>query len=257
MKNVICLLAAHNPNNIIGEYTLSIIEKLNKSCDVYYFADDVLSNSEIKRVVPYVSYADSVTHSGGDFGSWQYLTYYIGWKKLEQYQKIIVCNNKIDFSIEHLDDIYKYTKLNGYDFFAISDKRSSGSASNSYFLMLDNKVIKNHKFHEFWDNLVFRNKQESYKSVLPQYLTELGFYGTSYIKGIKKGLNKKSISHSIFPTLINRVNRFSRNGMNITAANDTSRQPLITAKATSNKNYSLTSLVKNLKSTIDIFKSRM
>lgn len=257
MKNVICLLSGHNQSNIIGEYTISIIQKLGISSDVYYFADNALSNSELKKVVPFVKYADCVTHNGGDFGSWQYLTYYIGWKNLEQYQKIIVCNNRIDFSIEHLDDIYKYIKLNGYDFLAISDKRSAKVNQDSYFLVLDNKIIKSAKFHEFWDNLVFRNRQESYKSVLPQYLTELGFYGNSYLKSSK--INKKKGILQIFPSIIQSINHFNTPPKPISDITNDKIKELSRAafSKTSSRNVSIKGIVKNFKSAIDIFKPKV
>ena len=186
MSNRICLLAGFDKNNLIQDYVVFLVRELAKISDVYYFADGNMSQTELMKIRAYTEYAQSSRHCGKYFGSWQCLIQYIGWKELEKYDEMIICNDSIYGPMTDMEDIFEFMELRNYDFWGLTENYHSNYHLDSYFMVFNNEIIKNCKFQEFWKNIIPEFEGKSYETILTPFLTELGFIGNSYIKNYKK-----------------------------------------------------------------------
>ena len=186
MEKRICLLAGFDKQNIVQDYVVYLARKLSKISDVYYFADGDMKQKELLKLAPYTKYAASTVHRGFDFVSWQILINHIGWEKLMAYDEMIICNDSIYGPMSNMEDIFEFMELKDYDFWGLTENYNSNYHLDSYFMVFKNDILKNHKFQEFWKNIIPTNNRKTYETVLTPFLTELGFVGNSYIKNYKK-----------------------------------------------------------------------
>ena len=186
MDKKVCLLAGDDKDNIIQDYVVFLVQELSKISDVYYFADANMSEKELSKIRAYTKYAQSAPHKGKYFGSWQYLMHYIGWRNLENYDEMIICNDSIYGPMTNMEDIFYYMELKNYDFWGLTENYHSNYHLDSYFMVFNQDVIKNCKFQEFWKSITPEIGGKSYETILTPFLTELGFIGNSYIKNYKK-----------------------------------------------------------------------
>ena len=186
MDKKVCLIAGFDKDNIIQDYVVFLVQELSKISDVYYFADGNMSDRELSKINAYTKYAQSSPHMGKDFGSWQYLMHYIGWKNLEKYDEMIICNGSVNGPRTNIEDIFDYMELRNYDFWGLTENYNSNYHLDSYFMVFNQNIIKNLKFQEFWKSITPELGKKTYETILTPFLTELGFIGNSYIKNYKK-----------------------------------------------------------------------
>ena len=91
----ICLFAGYDSNNIIHDYVIYYLKELSTVADVYYMADNEISDEEKEKIAPYVKEAYGFNHKKYDFGSWQELIKIIGWEKLSEYDELILANDSV------------------------------------------------------------------------------------------------------------------------------------------------------------------
>lgn len=187
MEKTICLIAGRERFGTIQDYVLYIARKLSKTSDVCYFADGKLSTRELNKIGIYTKYAAACAHYTSDFGSWQCLVEHLGFDELTSYDKMIICNDSIYGPVGNIEDIFDYMDLNDYDFWGLTEKYNTTYHHDGYFMVFKNDVIVHPKFQQFWREINPMGTKKTYASVLSPFLTELGFYGTTYIKNYKKG----------------------------------------------------------------------
>ena len=91
----ICLFAGYDSNNIIHDYVVYYLKELSTVADVYYMADNEISDDEKAKITPYVKEAYGFNHKKYDFGSWQELIKIIGWEALSTYDELILTNDSV------------------------------------------------------------------------------------------------------------------------------------------------------------------
>ena len=91
----ICLFAGYDNKNIIHDYVVYYLKELSTVADVYYMADNEISDDEKAKITPYVKEAYGFNHKKYDFGSWQELIKIIGWEKLSEYDELILANDSV------------------------------------------------------------------------------------------------------------------------------------------------------------------
>ena len=233
------LAAGYNNGNILPEYTVFLMQKLAKTGDVYYLNNGTIPPAELQKLQNYTVYADSVLHNGNDYGSWQYLIYHLGWQKLLEYDEVVFCNENTYAPLNHLQNISAYLKLQNHDFWGMAEKHNYNPEDNGRFIIFKHSIIKSPKFQEFWNNIIFRNKDYTYKTILTPFLQELGFNGKTDYKNYKQN------------TPVNIRNSAIRIKMPISyGANFTFNEQNYHQKPLSN-------MIKNLKNGINIFRSRL
>lgn len=237
------LVAGYNNGNILRDYTVFLTRKLAQSGDVYYFSNGTIAKSELQKLHNHTVYADSVVHNGNDFGSWQYLIYHHNWKMFLQYDEVVFCNDKTYAPTAHLQNISAYLKLQNYDFWSMTEKYDNYPENNGQFIIFKHNVVKNTKFQEFWNNIIFRNRRDTYRSILAPFLKELGFNGKSDYKNYKPFMYSSIINSAI------RLNATSEH------ENDFARKPDILShiKTPQTPEKHFGQIIKNLKNSLNIF----
>ena len=91
----ICLFAGYDNKNIIHDYVVYYLKELSTVADVYYMADNEISEHEKAKITPYVKGAYGFNHKKYDFGSWQELIKIIGWEKISEYDELILANDSV------------------------------------------------------------------------------------------------------------------------------------------------------------------
>ena len=91
----ICLFAGYDSKNIIHDYVVYYLKELSTISDVYYMADNEISDEEKLKISPYVKGAYGLNHKKYDFGSWQELINIIGWDKISEYDELILANDSV------------------------------------------------------------------------------------------------------------------------------------------------------------------
>lgn len=161
----IYLAVGRNNGNILNDYTVFLLQRLTKTGDVYYLNNGTMPASELQKLQDCIVYADSVVHNGNDYGSWQYLIYHLGWQKLLEYDEVVFCNENTYAPLNHLQNISAYLKFQNYDFWGMTEKYNHIPEDNGRFIIFKHNIIKNSKFQEFWDNIIFRDKRDTYKTL--------------------------------------------------------------------------------------------
>ena len=92
----ICLFAGYDKNNIIHDYVVYYLKELSTVSDVYYMADNEISDAEKSKIAPYArGGVYGFNHGKYDFGSWQELINIIGYDKLSEYDELILANDSM------------------------------------------------------------------------------------------------------------------------------------------------------------------
>lgn len=233
----IYLAVGRNNGNILNDYTVFLLQRLTKTGDVYYLNNGTMPASELQKLQDCIVYADSVVHNGNDYGSWQYLIYHLGWQKLLEYDEVVFCNENTYAPLNHLQNISAYLKFQNYDFWGMTEKYNHIPEDNGRFIIFKHDIIKNSKFQEFWDNIIFRDKRDTYKTILSPFLKELGFNGKTDFKNYKQ----------ITPVNLRKSS--------IRIKSPISYGSTFAPKPEQPQQKSLSNLIKNLKNGINIFHS--
>ena len=102
----ICLFAGYDKTNIIQDYVVYYLKELSSVSDVYYMADNEISESEKLKIIPYVKGAYGFHHKKYDFGSWQELINIIGWEKILEYDELILANDSVFGPVYPIKDFF-------------------------------------------------------------------------------------------------------------------------------------------------------
>ncbi|HIZ88421.1 MAG TPA: hypothetical protein H9804_00620 [Candidatus Mucispirillum faecigallinarum] len=149
----ICLFAGFNKNNKIEDYVVYYLKELSTISEVYYMADNEISDEEKSKIMPYVKYADGYKHESYDLGSWSILVNKLGWDKLSEYDELILANDSVCGPLYKMDDfIYEVEKDIEWDICGIDrayNQEMKIYFLSNYFLIFRNKtfltdIFKNH-----------------------------------------------------------------------------------------------------------------
>lgn len=147
----ICLFAGYDSKNIIHDYVVYYLKELSTVADVYYMADNEISDDEKEKIAPYVKGAYGFNHNKYDFGSWQELIKIIGWEKLSEYDELILTNDSVFGPLYPIKELFEKIE-NDTEWDMCGIDRNYGKSSwylSSYFLVFRNKsflsdAFKNH-----------------------------------------------------------------------------------------------------------------
>ena len=185
-KKRICLFAAYDKNNIVHDYVVYYVKELSKFADIYYLAECNMPQRELDKLKPYVKEAYAYKHGKYDFGSWQELIYKIGWKRLSQYDELILANDSCFAPVFPLEPIFEKATLSNCDFWGITEGRLNNLHIQSYFMVLNKKCFTSKVFKDFISSVTVVNKEQlidKYESRLTALLTDNGFVCKKLLNG--------------------------------------------------------------------------
>lgn len=176
----ICLFAGYDKNNIIDDYVVYYISELAKFSDVYYFADNDMNKPELDKLKNIAKFAAGRKHGCYDFGSWLEIIKEIGWKKIEEYDEVILANDGCFGPLFPLDDVFDTMESKKLDAWAMCGNKFM----MSFFMVLNKKVFKNKEFRAFFENI----KPEADKNIVIK----------KYERGINSIIEEQDFSHGVF-----------------------------------------------------------
>lgn len=147
----ICLFAGYDSKNIIHDYVVYYLKELSKVADVYYMADNEISEHEKAKIAPYVKGAYGFNHKKYDFGSWQELIKIIGWDKISAYDELILANDSVFGPLYPIKELFdKIEKDTAWEVCGITEECYIDKLNNTYninnFIQSYFVIIKKHIF---------------------------------------------------------------------------------------------------------------
>ena len=153
----ICLFAGYDNKNIIHDYVVYYLKELSTVADVYYMADNEISEHEKAKITPYVKGAYGFNHKKYDFGSWQELIKIIGWEKLSEYDELILANDSVFGPLYPIKELFEKIEKDrqwevcGMDRVYNADKDLW--YISSYFLIFKNRAFTSNFFKTHLEKL--------------------------------------------------------------------------------------------------------
>src|SRR5574344_2408346 len=182
----ICLFAGYDKNNKIQDYVVYLLQQLAKISDVYYMGNGEFSATELAKIAPYTKMFYAKTHKMQDFGSWQFLISRLGWDKIAQYDEMILCNDSVYGPLCDLENVFWKMERKGYNFWSITSDYQYNFHLQRYFMVFNNEILVNEKFHNFWKTINFYYDVRNCEFELTPILTDMGFVGNSYIRNFER-----------------------------------------------------------------------
>jgi len=208
----ICLFAGYNYDESIKEYVYDYLEELSKYSDIYYLADNDISedNHHINRLLKICKNIFFVKHNKYDFGSYSELAKtYVGWETIKNYEELIFANDSC-FCIQGFENVFK--KMDNIDCDAWSlmatDENNDAYFSTlkeylnkpteevpmftlgSYFMSFRKNIINDLDFQNFINSV----KKEDNRDIVC----------IKYEMGLTKFLQKKGFSLDAFINIVYR-----------------------------------------------------
>lgn len=101
-----CLFAGYDVDGVVDDYVVAYVAELARHADVYYLADCVMSEAELRKLARHTKGAWAVAHGRYDFGSWSMLAEeFVGWSTLEDYEEVLLVNDA-SYLLRPLDDVF-------------------------------------------------------------------------------------------------------------------------------------------------------
>lgn len=182
MEKRICLLAGHDSSHQIQDYVVFLAREMSKISDIYYYADVKMPEQTLKKIRPYVQFADSSAHFGQDFGSWKKLIQILGWSVITRYKELVLINDSVYGPMTDLSSIFEKMTRHNYDFWGLTENYDGIYHLESYFMVFEEEILKNKEFQKFWLKEKADYSRRYYEQYITSFLTDLGFVGNSYIK---------------------------------------------------------------------------
>lgn len=160
----ICLFAGYDSKNIIHDYVVYYLKELSTVADVYYMADNEISDDEKAKITPYVKYANGKHMGAYDMGSWNYLVNILGWEKLSEYDELILTNDSVYGPLYPIKELFeKIGQDNEWDICGIDrvyNKNVNKYFLSNYFLVFRNNTFKTDIFKNHINNLVYNGSRD-------------------------------------------------------------------------------------------------
>lgn len=167
----ICLFAGYDSKNIIHDYVVYYLKELSTVADVYYMADNEISEHEKVKITPYVKGAYGFNHKKYDFGSWQELIKIIGWEKISEYDELILANDSVFGPLYPIKELFeKIEKDRQWEVCGITeecyieknnDKYSINNFIQSYFVIIKKNIFMQEYIKQFFhDYTLYTSKAD-------------------------------------------------------------------------------------------------
>ncbi|MFJ4133620.1 rhamnan synthesis F family protein [Pseudomonas cyclaminis] len=206
----ICLFAGYNAAGIIQPYVIDYLNELSRYCDVYYMADGVLQDGELKKLEAMCKGAWLLNHGKYDFGSYSELAKSkVGWAAIAEYDELIFANDSC-FCVNNFASVFNKMQRADADAWGLlaTDENNKGYfytfseylniptkmvplfCVGSYFLAFRKNVINDPDFVKFVNSV----EEESDRYVVC----------IKYEMGLTKFLQKKKFKVSTYIEIVYR-----------------------------------------------------
>ena len=189
----ICLFAGYDSKNIIHDYVVYYLKELSTVSDIYYMADNEISEEEKVKIAPYVKGAYGFNHKKYDFGSWQELIKIIGWEKILEYDELILANDSVFGPLYPMQNFFnKLEKDTEWDVCGIDRVYSENTNRlycSSFFIVFKKNALSSGILQTVFNNIPDKVTYDYAVKELENPLME-SFYKQGYNVKAFCGLNK-------------------------------------------------------------------
>jgi len=165
-KKRICLFAGFDQKGEIADYVVYYLKALAQIADVYYWGDFATTEPEQAKIKPYCKAIYCKKHGKYDFGSWQELIRKIGRTKIETYDELILANDSCYGPLTNLEELFAKMEQRDCDFWGLSLVYNWHIHLQSYFVVLNQPVIRSDVFYNFFEGV---KPEADYNDVCANY----------------------------------------------------------------------------------------
>lgn len=169
----ICLFAGFDKYNFIHDYVIYYLKELSEFAEIHYLADCDMPDKELMKLAPYAKTAQAYRHNKYDFGSWQELIHSLGWEYLEQFDELILANDSCFAPIFPFAEIFTKMESKNLDFWGNTINIYSYRHIQSYFIVFNNKIIKDADFRKFINGIHHEDERNEIVRKYEKRLTTL------------------------------------------------------------------------------------
>lgn len=102
----VCLFAGYDAHGQIDDYVIELITEISRHADVYYLADSVIQDHELKKLEHITLGAWAFRHGEYDFGSYARLALQlVGWEHVQAYDEVLLVNDS-GYLLTSLDNVF-------------------------------------------------------------------------------------------------------------------------------------------------------
>jgi hypothetical protein len=191
---------------------MDYLGELARHSTVFYLADGVLEEEELKKLRTVCRDAWSIEHGKYDFGSYSELARtLVGWDRIECFDEVILANDSC-FCVKSFDAVFATMDAEDCDFWCllatdednkeglytfekymtIPSRKVPRLCFGSYFLAFRAPVVRDLEFRSFLDSVKRQPDRMAvcwhYEMGLTRFLKEKGFGLSSYVKTVYKNV---------------------------------------------------------------------
>lgn len=164
----LCIYVTYDKDKIVDEYIHYMLKEL-KTCVNYLVV--VCNETEVVHGKQYLEdYADKIFYReniGFDAGAYKdALCHYLGWKKVLQYDELVLVNDSFYGSFVPMRNIFEKMNDRDVDFWALTKLKQYRNKYNlvytfeylqSFFITIKKAMLHNNNFLLYWDNMPYYN----------------------------------------------------------------------------------------------------
>ncbi len=188
-RKIACVFAHFDRHNIIDDYVVYYLKKLEElGCAIFFVSTcENMVEDELSKITGIVSKAIIRKNEGYDFGSYAVGLNFI--TKYENFDKILIANDSVYGPFSDLNQLLKKMDEEGAEVFGATDNWTFTYHLQSYFLILNRKVLLNKAVENFWNNLSVSSHRlfiiKQYEVGFSQLLIKQGFVLKAYCQHTK------------------------------------------------------------------------
>lgn len=153
-SNKVCLFAHYDGNGKVCEYVYNYLKEIKKNgYDIIFVSTASITDNKYKtRLKEFCKIALCRTNIGIDFYSWKVALKYI--KDLNSVDTLLITNDSMYGPIFDLKPIFDEMSAKNFDIWGMTDSWQNHFHLQSYFLVVNKKVITSEFFINFWKNVL-------------------------------------------------------------------------------------------------------
>lgn len=197
MKRLL-LFHHYNKYNSISEYVLYCLHVVRKYFDFIVFTSNSYLSKEEKNLLKkkYCNIVLIRENKGFDFGAWKYAINFLGFKKIKNYDCLVIMNDTCFGPLFDIGEVFKIMEEKPVDFWGITNHRKTPDGMpgtndpipehiQSYFICFNKKVISSKIFQKFW-------------LTVDEYLTDVNKVIQNYETKVTKLLKKEGFAYDVW-----------------------------------------------------------
>lgn len=140
----VCLFAGYDAHGQIDDYVIELITEISRHADVYYLADSVMHDDELKKLEHITLGAWAFRHGEYDFGSYARLALQlVGWERVQTYDEVLLVNDS-GYLLTGLDNIFSKMAAKKCDWWGLQATKGIAATRNAPSNQFPEKIPMSH-----------------------------------------------------------------------------------------------------------------